>query len=219
MLLRGEVQRVKPNYRGLRVRSGRAWVTLNGRDLVLKRGEEVTLELRHDAVVVSVRTSAAGHRAAGQSPTPDTTRARRVHAMAAQLDDIDRQYRSAQREARMTNAAIAAEVSNSSLSVRAHSEVGAARVIWLHGQLDPAALGKTMTAFIRVTAAFDEKYDAGIAAISRDADVLECYGVAGEDCLVIKTVVGDPSELNALLHRIRGQLTVQHSVTMIAFRP
>ncbi len=53
MLLRGEVQRVASNYRGLRVRSGRAWVTLNGRDLVLKRGEEVALETRHDAAVVS----------------------------------------------------------------------------------------------------------------------------------------------------------------------
>ncbi|CAG0928571.1 hypothetical protein TFLX_00938 [Thermoflexales bacterium] len=53
MLMRGEVQSVKSNYRGLRVRSGRAWVTLNGRDLVLKRGEEVALEMRQAAAVVS----------------------------------------------------------------------------------------------------------------------------------------------------------------------
>lgn len=53
MLLKGEVQRVKSNYRGLRVRSGRAWVTVDGRDLVLKRGEEVALEMKHDAAVVS----------------------------------------------------------------------------------------------------------------------------------------------------------------------
>jgi hypothetical protein len=53
VLLRGEVQQVKPDYRGLRVRSGRAWVTMNGRDLVLKRGEEIALEKRRDAVVVS----------------------------------------------------------------------------------------------------------------------------------------------------------------------
>ncbi len=53
MLLPGEVQQVKPNYRGLRVRSGRAWVTVNGCDLVLKRGEEITLEMPHDAAVVS----------------------------------------------------------------------------------------------------------------------------------------------------------------------
>ena len=53
MLLKGEVHRVKSNYRGLRVRSGRAWITLDGCDLVLKRGEEVALEMHHDAAVVS----------------------------------------------------------------------------------------------------------------------------------------------------------------------
>jgi hypothetical protein len=53
MLLKGEVQRVKPDYRGLRVRSGLAWITLNGRDLVLKRGEEVALEMQQEAAVVS----------------------------------------------------------------------------------------------------------------------------------------------------------------------
>jgi hypothetical protein len=53
MLLQGEVQRIGANYRGMRVRSGRAWVTVNGRDLVLKRCEEITLEMRQDAAVVS----------------------------------------------------------------------------------------------------------------------------------------------------------------------
>ena len=53
MLLKGEVQRVESNYQGLRVRSGRAWVTLRGRDLVLKRGDEIALEGRREAAVVS----------------------------------------------------------------------------------------------------------------------------------------------------------------------
>lgn len=53
LLLKGEVQRVKSSYRGLRVRSGRAWITVDGCDLVLKRGEEVALEMRQDAAVVS----------------------------------------------------------------------------------------------------------------------------------------------------------------------
>lgn len=141
--------------------------------------------------------------------------------MTAQLDDIDRQILDLlQREARMTNAAIAAEVGLTAPSVferiRKLEQRGVIRGYTIN--IDPAVLGKTMTAFIRVTAAFDKRYDTGIAAISRDADVLECYGVAGEDCLVIKTVVGDPGELNALLHRIRGHVTVQHSVTMIALR-
>ncbi len=53
LLLRGEVQQVKRTYRGLRVRSGQAWVTVNGCDLVLKRGEELALDMPHDATVVS----------------------------------------------------------------------------------------------------------------------------------------------------------------------
>jgi Lrp/AsnC family leucine-responsive transcriptional regulator len=141
--------------------------------------------------------------------------------MTAQLDDIDRQILDLlQRDARMTNAALAAEVGLTAPSVferiRKLEQRGVIRGYTI--TIDPAALGKTMTAFIRVTAAFDGKYNAGIAAISQDADVLECYGVAGEDCLIIKTVVSDPSELNALLHRIRGHVSVQHSVTMIALR-
>ena len=141
--------------------------------------------------------------------------------MTAQLDDIDRRILDLlQHDARMTNAAIAAEVGLTAPSVfervRKLEQRGVIRGYTIN--IDPAALGKTMTAFIRVTAAFDERYDAGVAAISQDADVLECYGVAGEDCLIIKTVVSDPAELNALLHRIRGQVSVQHSVTMIAFR-
>jgi Lrp/AsnC family leucine-responsive transcriptional regulator len=141
--------------------------------------------------------------------------------MTAQLDDIDRQILDLlQREARMTNAAIAAEVGLTAPSVferiRKLEQRGVIRGYTIN--VDPALLGKPMTAFIRVTAAFDAKYDAGLAAISQDADVLECYGVAGEDCLIIKTVVSDPGELNELLNRIRGHVSVQHSVTMIALR-
>ena len=53
MLLKGEARRVESNYRGLRVRSGQAWMTVQGRDLVLKRCDEVALDGRHDAAVIS----------------------------------------------------------------------------------------------------------------------------------------------------------------------
>ena len=46
--------------------------------------------------------------------------------------------------------------------------------------------------------------------------MLECYSVVGEDCFIIKTRVGSPGELEALIHRIRSRLTVLRSVTMIA---
>ena len=139
--------------------------------------------------------------------------------MATNLDDTDRKILSLlQQDARMTNGAIAAEV-----GLTAPSVYERIRKLEQHGvirgytvDVDPAALGKTMTAFIRLTAVFDEKYAAGLKAVSRDPEVLECYNVAGEDCVIIKTRVGDSNELNALLNRIRGQLTVSRSVTMIA---
>jgi hypothetical protein len=53
MLLQGEVQCIAANYRGLRVQSGMAWITVNGRDLILKQCEEIALDMRRDAAVVS----------------------------------------------------------------------------------------------------------------------------------------------------------------------
>jgi hypothetical protein len=53
LLMKCEAYRVAAKYRALRVRSGRAWVTLNGRDLVLKRGQEIALESKKDFAVVS----------------------------------------------------------------------------------------------------------------------------------------------------------------------
>jgi Lrp/AsnC family leucine-responsive transcriptional regulator len=140
---------------------------------------------------------------------------------ATQLDDIDRQILDLlQRDARMTNAAIATEVGLTAPSVfervRKLEQRGVIRGYTIN--IDPAALDKPMTAFIRLTAAFDERYDAGVKAISDDPDVLECYNVAGEDCLVLKTKCGSPSDLEGLLGRIRSRITVQRSVTMIALR-
>ncbi len=135
------------------------------------------------------------------------------------LDDIDRKIVSLlQRDARMTNAAIAAEVGLTAPSVfervRKLEQRGVIKGYTI--TLDPAAFGKPLTAFIRLTVTDDERYDAGVRAISADPDVLECYLVAGEDCLIIKTRVADPAELERLLKRIRSHVTMTRSVTMIA---
>ncbi len=123
-----------------------------------------------------------------------------------------------QQDARMTNADIAARVDLTASSVyervRKMQEQGIIRRYTV--QVDPAALGKPLTAFIRLTVAYDERQESGVAAIRADPDVLECYTVAGEDCYLIKTRVAGPSELEALIRRLRGRLTVQRSVTMIA---
>ncbi len=139
--------------------------------------------------------------------------------MTTTLDDTDRKILELlQRDARMTNAAVAAEVGLTAPSVfervRKLEQRGVIRRYTI--DVDPAAVGRTMTAFIRFTAATDEKYGPGVEAVSCDPDVLELYNVAGEDCFIIKTRVSDPGELHILLNRIRSRLTVLRSVTMIA---
>ena len=134
------------------------------------------------------------------------------------LDNIDRKILDVlQRDARATNAAIAADVGMTAPSVfervRKLEQRGVIKAYTV--TVDPAAIGKTLTAFIRLTVAYDEKHASGMQAISLDPDVLECYSVAGEDCFVIKTRVNNPGELEELINRIRRQVTVLRSVTMI----
>jgi Lrp/AsnC family transcriptional regulator, leucine-responsive regulatory protein len=139
--------------------------------------------------------------------------------MSATLDEVDRKILELlQQDGHMTNAAIGAQVNMTAPSVFERiRKLEQRNVIQRYTVIiDPAALGKTITAFIRFTVAYDERHDAGMAAISRDPDVLELYNVAGEDCFILKTRVGSAEELRALLNRLRAQVTVQRSVTMIA---
>ena len=139
--------------------------------------------------------------------------------MTTTLDDIDRKIINLlQRDARMTNAAIAAEVNLTAPSVfervRKLEQRGVIKRYTI--QVDATALGRPLTAFIRLTVGYDEKHDPGMRLISQDPDVLECYSVAGEDCFILKTRVGNPEDLQALVNRIRTHITVLRSVTMIA---
>jgi Lrp/AsnC family leucine-responsive transcriptional regulator len=135
------------------------------------------------------------------------------------LDETDRKILALlQADARMTNAAIGTEVGLTAPSVferiRKLEQRGVIRSY--SAVIDPNALGKVMTAFLRLTVADDDRYESGVQALRDDPDILECYHVAGEDCFLIKTRVANPAELEALLGRIRGSITVQRSVTMIA---
>jgi hypothetical protein len=53
MLTKREAFRVPAGYRRLRVRFGRAWVTLAGQDLTLERGQVIRLNSRAGRAVVS----------------------------------------------------------------------------------------------------------------------------------------------------------------------
>jgi len=138
--------------------------------------------------------------------------------MAVSLDDTDRKILELlQRDARKTNAKIGEEVGMTAPSVfeRIRKLEQRGVIERYTAVINPQAIGKNITALIRLTAAWDDQHDPGILEISRDPDVLELYNVAGEDCFVIKTRVGSPDDLEAMLQRIRSKITVQRSVTMI----
>lgn len=49
----GEVQRLKRQSQVIRVESGHAWITHDGKDIVLKGGDELTLNRGKDSAVIS----------------------------------------------------------------------------------------------------------------------------------------------------------------------
>jgi Lrp/AsnC family leucine-responsive transcriptional regulator len=138
---------------------------------------------------------------------------------SSNIDAIDRKIIALlQQDARMTNAALAAEVGLTAPSVfervRKLEQRGVIKGYTV--QVDAGALDKNLTAFIRVTLGYDERHDSGMHALRDDPDILECYSVAGEDCLIIKTRVEDTAALEAVIKRVRSHVTVLRSVTMIA---
>lgn len=135
------------------------------------------------------------------------------------LDVIDRKIIALlQADGRMTNAALAEQVGLTAPSVfervRKLEQRGVIKRYTI--EVDAAALDKGLTAFVRITLAYDERYEAGLRALRADPDILECYSVAGEDCLIIKTRVEDTTALEALIRRVRSHITILRSVTMIA---
>jgi len=137
----------------------------------------------------------------------------------ATLDDTDRKIiELLQVDGRMTHAALGAAVGMTAPSVfeRVRKLEQRGVIKGYSAIIDPAAVGKPLTAFIRLTTTDDDRYDEGIQSLRDDPDILECFHVAGEDCFLIKTKVHDPGELEDILRRIRTLITVQRSVTMIA---
>jgi Lrp/AsnC family leucine-responsive transcriptional regulator len=141
--------------------------------------------------------------------------------MTIVLDDTDRKILTLlQENAHLTNAALGEAVGLSAPSVferiRKLEQRGVIR--GYKAQVDATAIGRPLTAFIRLTLAYDDKHDQGFRAISADPDVLEAYELAGEDCLIVKTRLANTDELHTLLHRIRAHVTVLRSVTMIGLQ-
>ncbi|HEU5161918.1 MAG TPA: Lrp/AsnC family transcriptional regulator [Thermoanaerobaculia bacterium] len=70
--------------------------------------------------------------------------------------------------------------------------------------VDPAALGKNVTAFVsaRQSGSFDAKGARAFRDLLRSEDILEVHSVAGEDCYFMKVRTESISSLNDLISKL-----------------
>lgn len=139
------------------------------------------------------------------------------------IDDIDRQIiLLLQEDARLSNAALAEKVglTVSTVHERVRKLEKKGVIKGYVAVVNAEALGKPIMAFIRLSVgATTEGYvetKRSVLDVCRDeSDVLECHGVAGEDCYILKVRAANPKELEKLIERIRSKATVSRSVTSI----
>jgi Lrp/AsnC family transcriptional regulator, leucine-responsive regulatory protein len=127
------------------------------------------------------------------------------------IDEINRRLLSElQRDARLSLAELARRVSLSSPAVAERLQrLEAAGVIrGYHADIDPAAVGYSLSAIIRVRPA--PRQLPKVAELVRGLpEVVECHRITGEDCYLIKAHVRDVSHLEELIDQLGpyGQTT------------
>ncbi len=139
------------------------------------------------------------------------------------IDEVDRQILMLlQQDARMSNAAIAEKVGSTSSTVydRVKKMERKGIIKGYVAIVDHELVNKPITAFIRLSVgASAANYLASKDRIrdicEADPDVLECHGVAGEDCYVLKTRASRPLDLEKLIENIRSNANVSRSTTSI----
>jgi Lrp/AsnC family leucine-responsive transcriptional regulator len=126
-----------------------------------------------------------------------------------------------QSDARTTNTAIAQSVGLSAPSVleRIRKLEAKGVIKGYRAIIDGAALGRPITAFIRVSSegspgAYPD-FVKNMEVVSREPEVLECHSVAGEDCFIIKVKVASPPDLESLLGHLRTTARIGRTVSMI----
>jgi len=139
------------------------------------------------------------------------------------IDEIDRQIITLlQEDARLSNAAIAEQVglTVSTVHERVKKLERKGVIKGYTAVVDPELLGKPITAFIRLTVGsmtedYIESKNRIMDVCLAEPDILECHGVAGEDCYMLKVRVASPQELEKLLERIRTKASIWRSTTSI----
>lgn len=139
------------------------------------------------------------------------------------IDEIDYRIISLlQEDAHLSNAALADEVglTVSTVHERVKKLEKKGIIKGYVALVDAEALGKPITAFIRLTVgttpnSFIEEKQSIIDISRAESDVLECHHVAGEDCYILKVRAASPKDLEKLLEHIRCKAQISRSVTSI----
>jgi Lrp/AsnC family leucine-responsive transcriptional regulator len=139
------------------------------------------------------------------------------------IDEIDRQILLLlQDDARLSNAALAEQVGLTASTVyeRVKKLERKGIIKGYAAIVDAEAIGKPIMAFIRLTVGvavegYLESKNNVMNFCLAEPDVLECHGVAGEDCYILKVRATSPKDLEQLVDRIRCQAPISRSVTSI----
>jgi Lrp/AsnC family leucine-responsive transcriptional regulator len=120
--------------------------------------------------------------------------------MKIELDAMDAKILEIlQQDARTTLAEIGRRIHMSQPAVAERvKRMEAANVICgYHAQVNPAALGYGITAFIRVARRGNETPVAVIA--SQVPEIVECHSITGDDCSIVKVVAPSVAELEKVI--------------------
>ncbi len=120
--------------------------------------------------------------------------------MKVDLDQMDGKILEIlQADARVTLAEIGRRIHMSQPAVAERvKRMEAANVITgYHARVNPAALGYSITAFVRVAIRSDYRSVAVIA--EQLPEIVECHSITGDDCSIVKVVVPSVQELERVL--------------------
>jgi len=138
------------------------------------------------------------------------------------LDDRDLAIIAAlQEDARATYADIGrrAGLSASSVHERVRKLEQAQVIRAYRAEVDPHALGLTVTALIAVTPLDPTQPDDLPERVEEFPEVEDCFSVAGEASYILKVRTGTPERLEDLIRRLREKAGVQTRTTVVLSIP
>ena len=139
------------------------------------------------------------------------------------LDEVDRKIvELLQKDARLSNAAIAERVGLTSSTVydRVKKLERKGVIKGYVAVVDAEQLGKPITAFVRLSVgassgSYVDSKNSVMEVCQAEPDVLEGHGVAGEDCYILKVRAASPRDLETLIEHIRMSSLVSRSTTNV----